>query len=65
MSRPLRPLDEYLTCAQVAPILHMKNPAEVSRLCYAGKIPASKPFGKWLIHPDDLAELIESKRNVA
>lgn len=57
MSRP-----RYLTCDEVADRLRT-TPITVVRLCRDGKLPATKPAGKWLISEDDLAAHLDAKRN--
>ena len=54
----------FLTAAEAADILRV-SPVVVTRLCRAGKIPATKPTGSWLIASDDLASFIEAGRNEA
>lgn len=52
----------YLTAAEVAQRLRT-TPINVLRLCRANKIPATKPFGRWLIEERDLEAYIEAGRN--
>lgn len=52
----------YLTAAEAADILRM-TPIGVIRLCREGKLPATKPAGKWLISRDDLQAHLEAAHN--
>lgn len=61
MSSPAQP-PTYLTAAEVAEILRTE-PMTVVRLCREGKLPATKPAGKWLIAESDLFAHIESRHN--
>lgn len=52
----------YLTADEVAQRLRT-TPINVIRLCRDGKIPATKPFGRWLISETDLDAHIAANRN--
>lgn len=52
----------FLTAAEVANVLRT-TPITVVRLCRAGKIPATKPAGTWLISEADLQAHIAARRN--
>lgn len=53
--------DRYLTAAEVATVLRT-TPVTIVRLCRAGKLPATKPAGTWLISETDLQAHIEASR---
>lgn len=52
----------YLTAAEAATLLRTE-PITVVRLCREGKIPATKPAGKWLISRDDLTAHLNATHN--
>lgn len=54
--------DTFLTAAEVAERLRA-TPITIVRLCRAGKLPATKPAGTWLISEADLKAHIEASRN--
>lgn len=56
------PTSTYLTAAEVAKRLRTE-PITVVRLCREGKLPATKPAGRWLINEGDLNAHIEASRN--
>lgn len=68
MPKPARPgaprvsEDRYLTPAEVASKLRA-TPITIVRLCRAGKLPAIKPAGTWLISEADLQAHIEASHN--
>lgn len=68
MPKPARPgtrrasEDRFLTAAEVADKLRA-TPITIVRLCRAGKLPAIKPAGTWLISEADLQAHIEASRN--
>lgn len=51
----------FLTADEVAEVLRL-TPITVARLCRAGKLPATKPAGTWLIAEPDLQAHIEASR---
>ena len=53
---------KFLTAEEVAAQLRT-TPITVVRLCREGKLPATKPAGKWLIQQDDLDAHLEARRN--
>lgn len=55
-------LPRYLTVAEVAERLRT-SPYAVLRLCRSHKLPAAKPFGKWLIEEDALNDHIAASHN--
>jgi excisionase family DNA binding protein len=52
----------FLTVAEVAPVLRV-DPESVGEMCRSGRLPATKPAGRWLIHPDDLDAFIAAGSN--
>ena len=56
------PEGPFLTAAEVAQTLRT-TPITVVRLCRAGKLPATKPAGTWLIAEADLKAHIAASRN--
>lgn len=63
-SSPTQPAreDHFLTAAEVATLLRT-TPITVVRLCREGKLPATKPFGTWLISEADLKAHLDASRN--
>ena len=53
---------KFLTADEVAEQLRT-TPITVVRLCRDGKLPATKPAGKWLIKQTDLDAHIAARRN--
>lgn len=56
------PEGPFLTAAEVAQKLRIE-PITAVRLCREGKIPATKPFGTWLIAEADLKAILNANRN--
>lgn len=52
----------FLTVAEVADTLRCTIPS-VLTLCREGKIPATKPAGRWLIPEGEFRSLLREKRN--
>lgn len=55
-------LPNLMTAADVAPILRV-TPFEVTRLCRAKLLKASKPGRSWLIAPADLQAYLDAHSN--
>lgn len=56
------PRVDLLTAAEAA--VRLRTTAyNVTAMCRAGKIRATKPFGTWLIPQDAIDELLEAKAN--
>lgn len=51
-----------LTTEQVAERLHRSEPS-VRRLCFEGKLRATKDGKRWLVLEDDLADYLNAKSN--
>lgn len=51
-----------LTVDEAATLLRT-TPNVVIRRCRSGEIPATKPFGSWLIRADTIDELLAAKSN--
>lgn len=62
MPKPPSEPRKYLTTAEAADILRLTT-WQVVNLCRDNKLRATKPFGKWLIDPDDLDKHIAAKFN--
>lgn len=52
----------YLTAAEAADLLRT-SPINVVRLCRDGRLPATKPAGKWLILRADLDAHLNATHN--
>ena len=53
---------EFFFIQEVADFLRV-NHQMVRKLINSGKLAASQPNGKWLIHRDDLQELLDRTKN--
>jgi excisionase family DNA binding protein len=47
----------FLTVAEVAAVLRV-DPESVGDMCRTGRLPATKPAGRWLITTDDFAAFL-------
>lgn len=56
--------DKLLTAEEVAKRLR-STPLRVMRACRAGEIPASKPFGTWLIKDSTVEAILAATSNQA
>lgn len=52
----------YLTVAEVAEVLRL-DPESVGEMCRDGRLPATKPAGRWLIDSTDFAAFIAAGSN--
>lgn len=56
------PPPKLLKAAEAAPLLRL-SAWQVTRLCRAGRIRASRPGGQWLIAEEDLDAYLEAGAN--
>jgi excisionase family DNA binding protein len=52
----------YLTVAEVAQVLRV-DPEAVGEMCRTGRLPATKPAGRWLITTEDFAAFLAAGSN--
>lgn len=54
--------DEFMTCAEVAPLLRCK-PGQVADLCRTGRLRATRPMRAWLIRRADVDTFLADASN--
>lgn len=57
------PETEFLTLREAAELLHIKSISAMYEHVRSGRIPASKPLGRWLIRRSDLEAMLTVRAN--